>query len=55
MIAWKSEGTRLYQALPKQMQTGAQICEPLTAPEAGRDIKMEAVYRTLAEYRPHEP
>jgi phenylacetic acid degradation protein/carnitine operon protein CaiE len=29
MIAWKTEGTRLYQALPKEMFEGWKECEPL--------------------------
>lgn len=29
MIAWKTEGTKLYQALPKDMQEHWQVCEPL--------------------------
>jgi phenylacetic acid degradation protein/carnitine operon protein CaiE len=31
MLAWKTKGTALYQALPKEMQEQAQPCEPLTA------------------------
>jgi phenylacetic acid degradation protein len=29
MIAWKTNGTKLYQQLPKQMMNGWQSCEPL--------------------------
>jgi phenylacetic acid degradation protein len=29
MIAWKSEGTRLYQRLPRECQVGLRPCEPL--------------------------
>lgn len=29
MIAWKTEGTRLYQALPADMKAGWKPCEPL--------------------------
>lgn len=29
MIAWKSEGTRLYQALPQQLRESLKPCEPL--------------------------
>jgi phenylacetic acid degradation protein len=29
MIAWKTEGTRLYQALPKEMFENWKACEPL--------------------------
>ena len=30
MLAWKTEGTLLYQQLPQQMHTTWQVCEPLT-------------------------
>ena len=30
MLAWKTEGTALYQQLPQQMHTTWQPCEPLT-------------------------
>ena len=30
MIAWKTEGTKLYQALPAQMHTMWKMVEPLT-------------------------
>jgi phenylacetic acid degradation protein/carnitine operon protein CaiE len=41
MIRWKTEGTALYQALPKEMQESWAPCEPLreapaTTPPAGR-------------------
>jgi len=36
MIAWKAQGTALYQRLPAEMREHAQPCEPLTAPEADR-------------------
>jgi phenylacetic acid degradation protein len=29
MLAWKTEGTLLYQQLPKQMQEGFEACAPL--------------------------
>lgn len=29
MIAWKTEGTRLYQQLPEACRTGLEACEPL--------------------------
>jgi phenylacetic acid degradation protein len=29
MLQWKTEGTRLYQTLPLQMQQSLQVCEPL--------------------------
>jgi phenylacetic acid degradation protein/carnitine operon protein CaiE len=36
MIAWKSQGTALYQSLPADMRQHWQPCEPLPAPEADR-------------------
>ncbi len=32
MIAWKTEGTKLYQQLPAEMYNHWQPCEPLTVP-----------------------
>jgi len=29
MLAWKTEGTKLYQSLPKEMFEGWKVCEPL--------------------------
>lgn len=34
MIAWKTEGTKLYQQLPKDMQAHWNACEPLRTPPA---------------------
>lgn len=39
MIAWKTEGTALYQALPAQMHTSWQACEPLREIEPGRPMQ----------------
>ncbi|MEO5684049.1 MAG: transferase hexapeptide repeat family protein [Chitinophagaceae bacterium] len=39
MIAWKSAGTALYQALPKEMFDSWKPCEPLREPEAGRPVQ----------------
>ncbi|HTI12343.1 MAG TPA: transferase hexapeptide repeat family protein [Puia sp.] len=42
MIRWKTEGTALYQALPKDMQEGWGPCEPLReAPDAGAERQGE--------------
>ncbi len=38
MIAWKSEGTKLYQQLPFDMQDGWEACEPLRDVPADRKI-----------------
>jgi carbonic anhydrase/acetyltransferase-like protein (isoleucine patch superfamily) len=37
MIAWKTEGTKLYQKLPKEMFESWRECEPLR--EAGVDLR----------------
>jgi phenylacetic acid degradation protein/carnitine operon protein CaiE len=45
MIAWKTEGTRLYQQLPDDMRASWKPCEPLTEPPA--DLELQAsVYAT---------
>ncbi|MEQ9188434.1 MAG: transferase hexapeptide repeat family protein [Cryomorphaceae bacterium] len=36
MIAWKSEGTRLYQQLPSDCHASLKACEPLREEEEGR-------------------
>ncbi|HEX6916019.1 MAG TPA: transferase hexapeptide repeat family protein [Chitinophagaceae bacterium] len=45
MIAWKSEGTRLYQQLPAAMFENWEACEPLREIPADRPGQ-EAVYKT---------
>jgi phenylacetic acid degradation protein/carnitine operon protein CaiE len=45
MIKWKTDGTALYQALPKEMQEGWQACEPLRELPAERP-KQETLYQT---------
>jgi phenylacetic acid degradation protein len=45
MIAWKTEGTKLYQALPKEMMGEARPCEPLDEIEDGRPSQ-EVLYKT---------
>ena len=50
MIAWKTAGTRLYQALPARLHETLQACEPLR--EASSDRKQQtANYRTWHETR----
>jgi carbonic anhydrase/acetyltransferase-like protein (isoleucine patch superfamily) len=39
MAAWKTEGTRLYQALPKQCYDTLRVCEPLREPEKNRPVQ----------------
>jgi four helix bundle protein len=45
MIAWKSEGTHLYQSLPKQLYETLRPCEPLREVPEDRP-KQEMVYNT---------
>jgi phenylacetic acid degradation protein len=45
MIQWKSEGTSLYQSLPKEMFEYWKICEPLREVEAGR-LAQPSSYKT---------
>src|ERR1043166_2496273 len=50
MIAWKTEGTRLYQALPKQLYATLEPCEPLR--EVPRDRPQQQMsYRTWNEMK----
>ena len=48
MIAWKTEGTKLYQALPGEMHSGWEVCEPLPEVEADRPSQ-DVLYRTWNE------
>lgn len=45
MIQWKTDGTALYQSLPKEMQEGWKECEPLTEIPANRP-EQEVLYKT---------
>ncbi|NRA10765.1 MAG: transferase hexapeptide repeat family protein [Crocinitomicaceae bacterium] len=45
MISWKTKGTALYQALPKECQETLIECEPLREIEDGRP-QQEAMYTT---------
>jgi phenylacetic acid degradation protein/carnitine operon protein CaiE len=51
MIAWKTKGTALYQALPAECQATLTLCEPLEEPEADRPTqeKMYATWNTIKE------
>ena len=54
MLAWKTEGTRLYQALPARLHAGLRAAEPLralTAEQAAARARMTAEYRTWGETR----
>lgn len=50
MIAWKTEGTRLYQQLPAELRATLKECEPLREIPAGRP-PVTARYRTWGETR----
>jgi phenylacetic acid degradation protein len=50
MIAWKTEGTRLYQSLPKRLYDSLKPCEPLRAVPADRPVQQTG-YRTWHETR----
>jgi phenylacetic acid degradation protein/carnitine operon protein CaiE len=43
MLAWKTEGTKLYQQLPQECHESLKICEPLQVPEADR-LSQEKTY-----------
>jgi carbonic anhydrase/acetyltransferase-like protein (isoleucine patch superfamily) len=50
MLAWKTEGTHLYQQLPGRLHAGLVPCEPLREAPKGRQQK-QAVYETWHERR----
>ena len=50
MLAWKSEGTKLYQALPAQLHRSLRECEPLREIPEGRRSQTTG-YRTWHETR----
>jgi phenylacetic acid degradation protein len=50
MLAWKTEGTALYQALPARLHESLHPCEPLRQVPAGR-ARQEMSYRTWKESR----
>jgi len=45
MIAWKTKGTALYQALPAEMKANWQLCEPLRSVPDNRPSQ-EVLYTT---------
>jgi phenylacetic acid degradation protein/carnitine operon protein CaiE len=48
MLAWKTRGTALYQALPAEMHSHWAPCEPLEKPEENRPSQ-EVLYQTWKE------
>lgn len=48
MIEWKTKGTQLYQALPKELFSSLQACEPLTEVPANRK-EQEKIYTTWSK------
>ena len=50
MLAWKTEGTKLYQGLPARLHASLRECEPLREVPAGRGVQ-DAGYRTWKETR----
>ncbi len=54
MLAWKTEGTALYQALPARLRATLRPCEPLgalTAEQAAARERLAGTYRTWHETR----
>ena len=60
MLRWKTEGTAIYQALPREMQENWKACEPLLPEEAEGRIPGEGNQQAQAgsqkeyDYRPWE-
>jgi len=50
MIAWKTQGTRLYQQLPAECHATLKPCEPLRRIPAYRPVQQD-VYKTLNDTR----
>ena len=50
MLAWKSEGTALYQALPSRLRESLRPCEPLREVPPDRS-RQQMSYRTWKETR----
>ena len=48
MLAWKTEGTKLYQALPAELHATLKECEPLREPDKSKP-PISARYKTWRE------
>lgn len=44
MIAWKTDGTKLYQALPMDCHQTLVLCEPLLEPEENRPQQQQSYF-----------
>jgi hypothetical protein len=54
MLAWKTDGTRLYQGLPARLHASLRACEPLrelTPEQTSLRAAQAATYRTWNETR----
>lgn len=54
MIAWKSEGTRLYQSLPAELHRTLRPCEPLRQVPPDRPVQHTS-YKTWEEIKNSRP
>jgi phenylacetic acid degradation protein len=54
MLKWKTEGTAIYQALPREMQESWRVCEPLAPGEEGeRPVQTgEGLEEKSRQYKP---
>jgi carbonic anhydrase/acetyltransferase-like protein (isoleucine patch superfamily) len=52
MLAWKTEGTALYQALPGRLHATLRACEPLRETSSVSRPTSNVQYRTWKETRP---
>ncbi|MGB8193604.1 MAG: transferase hexapeptide repeat family protein [Chitinophagaceae bacterium] len=50
MIQWKTNGTKLYQSLPKEMGESWIVCDPLRELDANRP-EQESLYKTWREIK----
>ncbi len=50
MMQWKTEGTNLYQQLPKEMYESSKVCEPLREVPESYKPQSES-YKTWNEYK----
>jgi phenylacetic acid degradation protein len=54
MIAWKTEGTKLYQQLPYECHSTLKACEPLDRMPAFRPQQQD-IYKTWADQKTEKP